>query len=206
MTKTTAKTNPQTNENMEESMKTTHLLAGRNIAILTEKGFEEIELTSPRDALTMAGAHVHVVSPQETTVRSKTGDEWNDEFPVDRHLDEASADDYDALLIPGGVINPDKLRTNKKALEFIRAFAEAGKPIASICHGPQVLIDAGLVRDRKMTSVAAIRQDLINAGANWQDAEVIVDRGLITSRTPTDLPAFNKRMIEVFSNANGELH
>lgn len=184
---------------MEESMKTTDLLSGLHIAVLTENGFEEIELTSPRDALSLAGASVHIVSPQESTVRSKTGDEWNDEFPVDKPLDDASVTDYDALLIPGGVINPDKLRTNQRALDFVRAFEKAGKPIASICHGPQVLIDAGLVRDRKMTSVAAIRQDLINAGANWQDSEVIVDRGLVTSRNPDDLPAFNKRMVEVFS-------
>lgn len=186
---------------MEESMKTTNLLADQTVAILTENGFEEIELTSPRDALSMAGATVHIVSPQEDVVRSKTGDEWNQEFRVDKKLAEASADEYDALLIPGGVINPDRLRTNTQALAFVRNFEKAGKPIAAICHGPQVLIDADIVRDRKMTSVPAIRQDLINAGANWQDAEVIVDRGLVTSRRPDDLPAFNKRMIEVFSKS-----
>lgn len=184
---------------MEEEIKQIDVLRGKRIAILTEDGFEEIELTSPQDALLLAGADVEIISTGKEKVRSKVGDEWNAEFEVDKNLDEASADNYTALLIPGGVINPDKLRTNSKALEFIRAFENSGKPIAAICHGPQVLIDAGILRDRKLTSVHAIKQDLINAGANWIDSEVVVDKGLITSRTPDDLPSFNKRIIEVFA-------
>lgn len=186
---------------MEEEIKQIDVLRDRKIAILTEDGFEEIELTSPKDALSLAGAQVDIISPKKETVRSKIGDQWNTEFEVDKLLSEALAEDYSALLIPGGVIHPDKLRTNKEALDFIRAFHQAGKPIASICHGPQVLIDAGLVANRKITSVQAIRQDLINAGAHWTDSEVVVDKGLITSRTPEDLPVFNKRIIEVFAMA-----
>ncbi len=186
---------------MQESAKHLDLLRDKTIAILTEDGFEEIELTSPKDAMELAGATVHIVSPQQKEVRSKSGDEWNEKFPVDKSLDLARADQYDALLIPGGVINPDKLRTNEKALRFVRDFADAGKPIAAICHGPQVLIDADLVKHRKMTSVKAISKDLINAGSQWEDSEVVVDKGLITSRSPDDLPAFNKRIIEVFARA-----
>lgn len=186
---------------MEESTKHTDLLRDKTIAILTEDGFEEIELTSPKDALQLAGATVHIISPQESVVRSKTGDEWNEEFQVDVTLAQAAAADYTALVIPGGVINPDKLRVNEKALRFVKDFADAGKPIASICHGPQVLIDADLVKNRKLTSTKAISKDLINAGSQWEDSEVVVDKGLITSRSPDDLPAFNKRMIEIFSKA-----
>lgn len=184
---------------MEEEAKFTDQLRGRNIAILTEDGFEEIELTSPKDALMLAGANVHIVSPKSDVVRSKTGDEWNTEFAVDKNLDDVSADEYAALLIPGGVINPDKLRTNEKALAFVKAFHNAGKPIAAICHGPQVLIDADVVKGRKMTSVAAIKNDLINAGAAWEDSEVVIDNGLVTSRSPQDLEAFNRRIVEIFA-------
>ncbi len=174
-------------------------LKNRKVAILTADGFEEIELTSPRDSLQLAGATTHIVSPNKDAVRSKTGDEWNLEFTVDKTLDEARADEYDALLIPGGVINPDKLRTNEKALNFVKAFFMAGKPVAAICHGPQVLIDAGVVNGRALTSVNAIRKDLINAGALWEDSEVVVDQGLVTSRTPKDLPAFNDKLVEEFA-------
>lgn len=174
-------------------------LKNRNIAILTEDGFEEIELSSPRKALDEAGATTHIVSPHKDKVRAKEGDEWTKDYIVDKTLEETSAEDYDALMIPGGVINPDKLRVNEKALAFVKAFFAAGKPVAAICHGPQVLIDAEVVKGRSLTSVKAIRKDLINAGANWEDEEVVADQGLITSRTPKDLPAFNKKIVEAFS-------
>src|SRR5690606_21450143 len=173
-------------------------LRENKIAILTADGFEEIELTSPRDTLQMAGATTHIVSPNRESVRSRQGDEWHLDFTVDKSLDDASASDYDALLLPGGVVNPDKLRTNEKALDFIHAFFKQGKPVAAICHGPQVLIDAELVDGRRMTSVSAIRKDLINAGAPWERCEVVVDQGMVTSRTHDVLPAFHRKILEEF--------
>lgn len=179
-------------------------LSERKIAILTEDGFEEVELTSPKQALLDAGAIVHVVSPKRGTVRAKAGDEWKGEYPVDKNLSETSAADYDGLLLPGGVVNPDKLRTNEEALSFVKDFFHAGKPVAAICHGPQVLIDAEVVEGRRVTSVAAIRKDLINAGALWEDSEVVTDEGLVTSRTPQDLPAFNSKIVEEFAEGKHE--
>lgn len=174
-------------------------LRERRVAILTADGFEEIELTSPRDAIQLAGGTTHIVSPNKDLVRGKTGKEWGSEFDVDVHLKEADAADYDALLIPGGVINPDELRVDEQALSFVKAFFDAGKPVASICHGPQVLIDAEVVEGRKMTSVKNIRKDLINAGALWEDSAVVVDQGLVTSRTPEDLADFNTKVVEEFA-------
>lgn len=174
-------------------------LRDRKVAVLTADGFEEIELTSPRDAIQMAGGKTHIVSPNKDVVRAKKGNEWSLDFDVDITLGEANPDDYDALLIPGGVINPDKLRVIDEALTFVKAFFDAGKPVAAICHGPQVLIDADVVAGRKMTSVNNIRRDLINAGARWEDSAVVVDQGLVTSRTPNDLPDFNGKVIEEFS-------
>ncbi|PRD48370.1 type 1 glutamine amidotransferase domain-containing protein [Sphingobacterium haloxyli] len=174
-------------------------LNGKRIAILTEDGFEQVELTSPKDALKNEGAQVDIVSPREKVVRSKKGDDWADEYSVDMPLNQARVDDYDGLLIPGGVINPDKLRTNKRALSFVRDFFQAGKPVAAICHGPQVLIDAEVVEGRKLTSVAAIKRDLINAKAHWEDSQVVTDQGLVTSRTPDDLPAFNQKIVEEYA-------
>lgn len=174
-------------------------LTEKKIAILTEDGFEEIELTSPKEALEEAGATVHIVSPKNDVVRAKSGDEWKGDYKVDQPLDGASADDYDGLLIPGGVINPDKLRVNETALAFVKSFFDAGKPVSAICHGPQVLIDAEVVEGRKITSVGAIKKDLINAGAHWEDSEVVTDQGLVTSRTPDDLPAFNKKIVEEYA-------
>lgn len=179
-------------------------LSERKIAILTEDGFEEVELTSPKQALLDAGATVHVVSPKRGSVRAKEGDEWKGEYPVDKNLSEISANDYDGLLLPGGVVNPDKLRTNEEALSFVKDFFRAGKPVAAICHGPQILIDAEVVEGRKVTSVAAIRRDLINAGAQWEDSEVVTDEGLVTSRTPQDLPAFNSKIVEEFAEGKHE--
>lgn len=174
-------------------------LKNKRIAILVADGFEEIELTSPKEALENAGAKTDIISPAEGKVRAKSGDEWSDYYPVDVVLQEAEENQYDGLLLPGGVINPDKLRTNKTAIALINAFWERDKPIAAICHGPQLLINADLVRDKKITSVEAIKIDLINAGALWEDSEVVVDDKLITSRTPEDLPAFNKAIIKAFA-------
>ena len=172
------------------------VLTGKKVAILTENGFEEIELTSPKKELEAAGAEVHIVSPQPERVKAWDHDHWSVELPVDVSLENARFDDYDALVIPGGVINPDKMRLNTKCVEFAQQFLEAGKPVAAICHGPQLLIETGLISGRNMTSYPSIKTDLENAGAIWDDKEVIVDNGLVTSRSPRDLPAFNKKMIE----------
>jgi protease I len=174
-------------------------LRGKTVAALVDHGFEQVELTEPRKALEQAGATVHVVSPQRDAVRGWKFKEWGDSIPVDRPLEQTSPAEYDALLLPGGVMNPDNLRANAEAIAFIRAFVASGKPIASICHGPWTLIDAGAVRGRRMTSWPTLRSDLQNAGAEWIDQEVVVDNGLVTSRKPDDLPAFTRRMIEEFA-------
>lgn len=174
-------------------------LKGRKVAALVENGFEQVELIQPKAALEAAGATVHVVSPQRSHVKGWNHTEWGDEVPVDRSLDVASPDAYDALLLPGGVINPDKLRMNDRAVQFVRAFVNDGKPIAAICHGPWTLIEANAVQGRKMTSWPSLRSDLRNAGAQWVDQEVVVDHGLVTSRKPDDIPAFNAKMVEEFA-------
>lgn len=166
------------------------------VAILTENGFEQVELTSPKEALEQAGVTVHLVSPQKKEVRAWNVDDWGITLPVDVPLDEASPDNYDALLLPGGVLNPDKLRANKKAVSFVKHFLESGKPLAAICHGPQTIIETGMLSGRRMTSYPSVKTDLINAGVNWVDQEVVVDNGLVTSRSPKDLGAFNKKMLE----------
>jgi protease I len=171
-------------------------LQGRKVAILTENGFEEVELTSPKQALQETGAEVHIISPQKDKVKAWDHDHWSIEVPVDVTINEADVEDYDALVLPGGVINPDKLRLNEKAVEFVKNFLQSGKPVAAICHGPQILIETGLLEGRTMTSYYSIKTDLVNAGADWVDREVVVDNGLVTSRTPKDLEAFNKKMIE----------
>ena len=172
-------------------------LSGKKIAILTENGFEEVELTSPKKALEEAGATVHIVSPEEK-VKAMKEKEWSIELPVDVNIKNANAADYDGLLVPGGVINPDLMRINEDCVEFVRSFFKAGKPVAAICHGPQLLIEAGVVKGREMTSYPSVKTDLINAGAKWVDKEVVVDNGLVTSRSPKDLPAFNKKIVEEF--------
>jgi protease I len=171
-------------------------LAGKKVAILVANGFEQSEMTEPRNALIEAQAQVSLVSPEAGTVKGWQHSQWGDRFPVDVALSEAKADDFDALVLPGGVMNPDHLRRNEWALQFVRAFFEAGKPVAAICHGPWTLIDAGVVAGRKMTSYESIQTDLKNAGAEWVDEEVVVDNGLVTSRKPDDLPAFNRKLIE----------
>ena len=174
-------------------------LAGKKVAILVANGFEQVEMTSPRDALIRAGALVEIVSPEARQVRGWQHTEWGDTFAVDRPLVAVEATDYDALVLPGGQMNPDTLRTDGKAVQLVRDFHEAGKPIAAICHAPWLLVEAGLAQGLRMTSYSSIRTDVINAGAQWQDAEVVEDRGIITSRNPDDLPAFNRAVVVAIS-------
>jgi protease I len=174
-------------------------LRNKRVAALVDNGFEQSELAEPKKALEAAGAKVDVVSPQDTKVKGWQHIKWGDEFSVDRKLEDVRADEYDALLLPGGVMNPDKLRANAKAVQFVKGFVDAGKPIAAICHGPWTLIEAGAVQGRRMTSWPSLATDLRNAGANWVDQECVVDNGLVTSRKPDDIPAFNKKMIEEFA-------
>jgi protease I len=174
-------------------------LRGKRVAALVDNGFEQVELTEPKKALEQAGAKVDVVSPQQGQVKGWQHTKWGDEMPVDRQLDSANASEYDALLLPGGVMNPDHLRMNPKAVQFVRAFVQSNKPIAAICHGPWTLIEAGGVSGRRMTSWPSLQTDLRNAGANWTDEQVVVDNGLVTSRKPDDIPAFNRKMIEEFA-------
>jgi protease I len=178
------------------------VLTGKKVAILVADGFEQVEMTAPRDALQMAGAETFVVSPVKGKVRAAQHDKPGDEFPVDVELSEARPENYDALLLPGGVANPDTLRANEKAVEFVKAFFKDGKPIAAICHGPWTLIEVGAAKGRTMTSWPSLQTDLRNAGANWVDREVVVDRGLVTSRKPDDIPAFCRKMIEEFGEGN----
>ena len=174
-------------------------LENRRVAILTEEGFEQVELTSPKTALLDAGATVDVISPKSGKIKAWDKTNWGIEVDVDKQLDEVSPDDYDALMLPGGVLNPDKLRQNKDAVAFVSAFLDEGKPIAAICHGPQMLIETGMIKGRKLTSYPSLQTDVKNAGAKWVDEEVVVDNGLVTSRRPADLPAFNKKMLEEFA-------
>ncbi|MET0635993.1 MAG: type 1 glutamine amidotransferase domain-containing protein [Chitinophagaceae bacterium] len=172
------------------------LLTNKKIAIITENGFEEIELTSPKQALEAEGATVHVISPNQGSVKAWNHDHWSIEVPVDVVLDEAKPEDYDALVIPGGVLNPDKMRVNRQCVEFAQHFLETGKPLAAICHGPQLLIETGMITGRNMTSYPSVKTDMMNAGVIWEDKEVVTDNGLVTSRSPADLDAFNSKMIE----------
>ncbi|MBA4149743.1 MAG: type 1 glutamine amidotransferase [Verrucomicrobia bacterium] len=180
-------------------------LAGRKVAILVADGFEQSELVEPRNALKNAGATTHIVSPVKGKVIGWKDKDWGDTIAIDVQLENARPDDYDALLLPGGVINPDNLRANPQAVQFVRKFFEQSKPVAAICHGPWTLIDAGVVEGRQMTSYHSIRSDLLNAGAKWIDKEVVVDNGLVTSRQPSDIPAFNRKMIEEFAEGKHSL-
>lgn len=168
----------------------------KRVAILTENGFEQIELTSPKEALEKAGFEVHIVSPQKEKVKGWDHDHWGIELPVDKHVSDITVDDYDALLLPGGVLNPDQLRMDQDAVILVKEFFETGKVIAAICHGPQTLIEAGVVEGRQLTSYPSIKSDLVNAGAVWVDQDVVTDSGLVTSRKPADLEAFNAKFIE----------
>lgn len=178
-------------------------LAGLKVAAIVEDGFENAELLEPRRALEDAGAQVDVISPHEGTVKSWNYKQWGDEVRVDVPLVEAHARDYDALLLAGGVMNPDCLRTNERAVQFIRTFSGLGRPIAAICHAAWVLIEADVVRGRRLTSWPSLKTDLRNAGAIWVDSEVVEDRGLVTSRKPDDIPAFIRTVIDVFAGAVG---
>ena len=174
-------------------------LNGKKIAILVAEGFEQVELTEPKAALEAAGARTSIVSPSADKVQGWKHFDKGAFFPVDVALDRARADDFDALLLPGGVANPDQLRIVPKAVSFIRAFVDAGKPVAAICHGLWPLIDAGVVEGRTVTSWPSLKVDLINARAKWVDREVVTDNGLVTSRKPDDIPAFNRKLIEEFA-------
>jgi len=174
-------------------------LRGTRVAILATDGVEQVELTEPRQALVDAGCEPVVVSPKQGSIKAWQHDHWGDEIPVELALEQARADEFDALMLPGGVMNPDKLRANKQAVEFVKQFAEAGKPIAAICHGPWMLVEAGVARGHTLTSWPSLQTDIRNAGGDWVDREVVTDEGIVTSRKPDDIPAFNRKMLEEFA-------
>ncbi len=174
----------------------TERLKNKRIAILATNGFEESELLVPKNVLETHGAQVDVVSPESGTIKSWKDGNWNSDFDVDVHLNDANAENYNALVLPGGVINPDLLRREDRAVNFVRTFFKQHKPVAAICHGPWMLAEAGVLEGRDITSYHSIKTDMINAGANWQDKEVVVDQGLVTSRSPEDLEAFNNKIME----------
>jgi protease I len=180
------------------------ILKGKTVAILATDGFEEAELAEPKKALEHADATIHVIAPHTGEIKGWKSADWGRVAKVTRDLNEVSFEDYDALMLPGGVINADKLRTDMRAVQFARKFFDAGRPVAAICHASWLLIEADVVRGRTMTSWPSLQTDLRNAGANWIDEQVVVDGNLVTSRKPDDLPAFNKRMIEMFA-ASGRL-
>lgn len=168
----------------------------KKVAILATNGFEESELKEPKKALEKAGAEVHIISEKSGKIKSWNNDDWGSEISVDKTLDDVTQKDYNALMIPGGVLNPDTLRKNSKAVHFVKSFFENHKPVGAICHGPWLLAEADVLKGRKITSYKSIKTDMINAGANWVDEEVVVDEGLVTSRSPEDLPAFNAKLVE----------
>ena len=174
-------------------------LEGKNIAILVTDGFEEVEFTEPKKKLDEANATVHVITPDGSDPKSWDSTDWGSTFKADKKLADVKAEDYDGLVLPGGVINPDKLRRDENAVSFVRDFFLQKKPVAAICHGPWMLVEADVVKGRKLTSFNSIKTDLKNAGANWVDEEVVVDQGLVTSRNPDDLPAFCDKMAEEFA-------
>ena len=182
-----------------QAQETNSALKGKRIAILVTDGFEQSEMTEPRKALDNAGARTVLVSLEKGEVKGWKDKNWGDKFPVDLKLDEARVEDFDALVLPGGVMSPDKLRLNPKAVQFVKGFVTGGKPIAAICHGPWTLVEADVVRGKKLTSWPSLKTDIKNAGGTWEDAEVIADQGIITSRKPDDIPAFNRKMIEEFA-------
>jgi protease I len=176
-------------------------LKGLKVAILVTDGFEQVELTRPQRALDVEGAETQIVSPKPDRVRSWLYTEWGEEFPVDLSLARAKADDFDALLLPGGVMNPDSLRMQPSAVDFVKAFFNQKKPVAVICHGPWTVIEAGAARGRRIASWPSLKTDLRNAGADWVDEEVVVDGNLVSSRKPDDIPAFNREMVACFGRA-----
>ena len=172
------------------------MITGKKVAILVAEGFEEVEMVKPREVLEKAGAETAIVSPVKDEVQGWNHFDKGDRFAVDVPLEDANADEFDALLLPGGVANPDQLRAQPKAVQFVKRFVDAGKPIGVICHGPWTLIEAGAVKGRTMTSWPSLKTDLVNAGAKWVDQEVVVDRGIVSSRKPDDIPAFTRKLIE----------
>ena len=174
-------------------------LNGKRVAILATDGVERVELTEPRKALDAAGARTTVVAPKSGSIKGWEHDHWGESISVDQSLDNARADQFDALMLPGGVMNPDHLRQNERAVEFVRSFFEAGKPVAAICHGPWMLVEADVLDGRTITSWPSLKTDIRNAGAEWVDRDVVTDQGLVTSRKPDDIPAFNRKMIEEFA-------
>ncbi len=176
-------------------------LKGLRVAILVTDGFEQVEMTSPREAVEKAGGKAELIAPGKQEVQGMEHDEKGKKFRVDVLLREASASNYDALILPGGVANPDKLRMMPEAVQFVQSFAAADKPIAAICHGPWMLVEAGLVKGRTVTSWPSLKTDIRNAGGQWEDREVVAEKGLVTSRKPDDLPAFNREMVKMFAKA-----
>jgi protease I len=181
-------------------------LKGRKIAILATDGFEQVELTDPRKNVEAAGAQTEVLSVKDGQIKGWKFTDWGDSVRVDKQVSKASVDDYDALILPGGQINPDKLRMEKPAVDFVRRFVESGKPVAAICHGPWMLIEAGVVKGKTVTSWPSVHTDLINAGAKWVDREVVEDGNIITSRKPDDIPAFSKKLIEITAKTPQHAH
>lgn len=180
-------------------------LKGLKVAILVDEGFEQVELVEPKKALDDAGAETKIISPQNGSVRAWKLTDWGETMPVDVLLDQAQPQSFDALLLPGGVMNPDKLRTQPKAVAFVKSFFEANKPVAVICHGPWTIIEAGAARGRRIASWPSLKTDLQNAGAEWVDQQVVVDGNLVSSRKPDDIPAFNAKVNNVFSQARKEV-
>jgi protease I len=176
-------------------------LSGLRVAILVEDAFEQVEMVKPREALDQAGAQTTLISPGKDKVQGWNHHDPGDSFPVDLQLEKANPSEFDALLLPGGVMNPDVLRMNKQAVEFVKAFRQSGKPIAAICHGPWMLVEANIVRDHTVTSWPSLQTDIRNAGGTWVDREVVEDDGIVTSRKPDDIPAFNSKMISLFANS-----
>jgi protease I len=179
-------------------------LQGLRVAILVTDGFEQVEMTKPREALQQAGAEAHLISPKSGEVQGMNHDKPGDKFAVDKTLDSVSAKNYDAYVQPGGVANPDRLRMIPKAVQFVKDFHEQNKPMAVICHGPWMLVEAGVIDGKNLTSWPSLKTDIRNAGGNWMDQEVVVDGNLVTSRKPDDLPAFNREMIKLFSHSVSE--
>ena len=185
-------------------MQNEHDLSSKRVAVVAADLVEQVELTEPWEALEKAGAKPELISIEPGEIQGFNHFDKADTFKVDRTIDEVDADDYDALLLPGGVGNPDILRMNEKVVRFIREFFEQGKPVAAICHGPWTLVEADVVRGRRLTSWPSIKTDIRNAGGEWVDEQVVVDRGLVTSRKPDDLPAFNAKMLEEFAEGRHE--
>jgi protease I len=179
-------------------------LQGLRVAILVTDGFEQVEMTKPREALQKAGAETHLIAPRSGQVQGWNHDEKGDKFPVDKTLDSVEATDYDAYMQPGGVASPDRLRMIPRAVQFVKDFSDQNKPIAAICHGPWMLVEAGLVEGKTLTSWPSLKSDIRNAGGRWVDRDVVTDGNIVTSRKPDDIPAFNREMIVLFSRAVSE--